>query len=72
MMLNLVTMWFAKKEKSLEDSSDLQYTPDEVAIKQVLVNCLEEWYGNLFQHQVIAVPQDNLVNEMLKLLEKYK
>lgn len=64
--------WFAKKEKSLEDSSDLQYTPDEVAIKQVLVNCLEEWYGNLFQHQVIAVPQDNLVNEMLKLLEKYK
>lgn len=62
--------WFAKKEKSLEEvyhSSTLQYVPDEAAIKSVL---MESWYGdNLFQSQI---PQDNLVNEMLKLLEKYK
>ncbi len=65
--------WFAKKEKSLEEvyhSSTLQYVPDEAAIKSVLMECLKSWYGdNLFQSQI---PQDNLVNEMLKLLEKYK
>lgn len=65
--------WFAKKEKSLEEvyhSSILQYVPDEAAIKSVLMECLKSWYGdNLFQSQI---PQDNLVNEMLKLLEKYK
>ena len=68
--------WFAKKEKSLEEvyhSSTLQYVPDEAAIKSVLMECLEAWYGdNLFQSQVIAIPQDNLLDEMLKLLEKYK
>jgi len=68
--------WFAKKEKSLEEvyhSSTLQYVPDEAAIKSVLMECLKSWYGdNLFQSQVIAIPQDNLLNEMLKLLEKYK
>lgn len=68
--------WFAKKEKSLEEvyhSSTLRYVPDEAAIKNILLECLEAWYGDtLFQGQVIAVPQDNLLNEMLKLLEKYR
>lgn len=42
--------WFSTKEKVLEEiynRSDLRYTADESAIKEILMNCLEEWYGVL-------------------------
>lgn len=43
-------VWAAKKESELETvyhTSTLRYKPDEAAIKQVLMDCLEAHYGNL-------------------------
>ena len=51
-----VKKWFSEKEKSLEKlyaESKLRHSPDEEAIKQLLLNCLEEHYGSL---------QDAIVN----------
>jgi len=45
-----VEKWFSDKEKSLEkmyEASTLRYSPDEHAIKQLLLDCLEEFYGSL-------------------------
>jgi predicted nucleotidyltransferase len=45
-----VQQWFSIKEKALEElysSSSLRYKPDEQAIKQLLLHCLEEHYGSL-------------------------
>jgi len=42
--------WFSEKEKTLEKlyrESKLRHTPDEAAIKQLLLNCLESHYGSL-------------------------
>lgn len=42
--------YFNEKEKSLEKlyhESKLRYSPDEPAIKQLLLDCLEEHYGDL-------------------------
>lgn len=42
--------YFYNKERELETiytSSKLPYSPDESKIKQLLLNCLEEFYGNL-------------------------
>jgi predicted nucleotidyltransferase len=42
--------WFTDKEKSLErlyETSSLRHSPDETAIKQLLLDCLEHHYGNL-------------------------
>lgn len=50
MKLEDVQQWFSDKEKSLEklyNESSLRYSPDEAAIKQLLLNCLEEHYGSL-------------------------
>lgn len=45
-----VQKWFSDKEKSLEviyNNSTLRYSPDEPAIRQLLLDCLEEHYGSL-------------------------
>jgi predicted nucleotidyltransferase len=45
-----IEQYFAVKEKALETTyaeSKLQYKPDQVAIKRVLMECLEEHYGSL-------------------------
>lgn len=42
--------FFEGKEKALEklyETSKIPYAPDEEKIKQLLLNCLEEFYGNL-------------------------
>lgn len=42
--------WASAKERDLEEvynKSQLRYSPDEPAIRQLLLNCLEEHYGNL-------------------------
>ena len=48
--LEEVEDYFTNKEKYLEklyEDSKLPYSPDEEAIKQLLLNCLEEHFGNL-------------------------
>ena len=67
--------WFSEKEMALEPlyhSSKLQYKPDESKIKSLLLNCLEQHYGNL--NNAITKPNTtmNLVNEIESLLGKYK
>lgn len=45
-----IRKWAAEKEATLEKvyhDSKLRYSPDEAAIKAVLLNCLEQHYGNL-------------------------
>jgi len=45
-----IRMWAANKEQQLESmyhESDLPHGPDEEAIKQLLLDCLEEHYGSL-------------------------
>ena len=45
-----IRQWAAEKEHSLERlyaTSKLRHSPDEDAIKQLLLNCLEEHYGSL-------------------------
>ena len=42
--------WFNSKERELEKiyaASKLQYSPDEAAIKQLLLDCLEHHYGSI-------------------------
>lgn len=58
MTLKEVEEWFTFKEKDLESlyvSSKLRHTPDEEAIKELLMNCLEEHFGNL---DAVIVSQD--------------
>lgn len=50
MTLDEVQHWFSDKEKVLEQvyaESKLQHSPDVAAIKQLLLNCIEDHYGSL-------------------------
>ena len=66
--------YFAHKEKILETSyanSTLPHGPNEAKIKELLLSCLEQHYGNL-DAAVVRVPQlDALVTELQALAEKY-
>jgi len=67
--------WFSEKEGSLEPlyhSSKLPYKPDEARIKELLLNCLEQHYGNL--SNIIARPSNtqNLISGIEEVLSKYK
>ena len=67
--------WFASKEKGLEklyEESDLRYAPDEKAIKQLLLNCLEHHYGSL--GNIVRVPRkvDDLIADIERVLDNYR
>lgn len=67
-----IRAWFSEKEKYLErlyHESTLQHSPDEEAIRQLLMNCLEHHFGSL--DKVIANPNkyENLARDMRKLLD---
>jgi len=65
---NEIKEWFYEKEKSLEkiyNESSLRHSPNEPAIKKLLLDCLEEYYGSL----------ENCVSEMKdsdKILEEVR
>jgi predicted nucleotidyltransferase len=67
---------FSIKERELEKlyiNSTLRNLPDEVAIKQLLIDCLEEHYGNLSECVVNvdrAVDALRKINDILKNNEK--
>ncbi len=66
--------WFDAKEKHLEElytKSTLRHSPDEEAIKDLLMNCLEQHYGSLDQAVKREVPVDKLIAEMKAVIEKY-
>jgi predicted nucleotidyltransferase len=74
---------FAEKEiylAKLYETSTLRYSPDEDAIKSLLLKCLESHYGSLDKCLVINNEREKLqkairtlseINEMLEELEKY-
>ncbi len=67
--------WASDKESQLEKvyhSSKLQHSPDEEKIKQLLLNCLEEYFGSLkleYQHPEQAI---KALRDIELVLEKNK
>jgi uncharacterized protein len=67
--------WFVEKEKHLEElytKSSLRHSPDEEAIKDLLMNCLEQHYGSLDNAVKREVPIDRIVADLKAVLEKYE
>ena len=67
--------WFDEKEKQLEEmytKSTLQHSPDEEAIKDLLMQCLEQHYGSLDQAVKREVPVDRMIAELKSVIEKYE
>jgi len=67
--------YFSKKERDLEElytKSSLQYKPDEQKIKQLLLNCLEQYYGSI--DNCIKTESDGsmIINELKELIHKYE
>jgi predicted nucleotidyltransferase len=67
--------WFDEKEKHLEElyiKSTLRHAPDEEAIKDLLMHCLEQHYGSLDQAVKREVPVERMISELKAVLEKYE
>jgi hypothetical protein len=65
----------SQKERHLDDlyqKSTLRHSPDEEAIKDILMNCLEQHYGSLDNAVKREVPIDRLIAEMKAVIEKYE
>jgi len=66
--------WFDEKEKHLEElytKSTLRHKPDEEAIKDLLMNCLEQHYGSLDTAVKREVPVDRMIAELRSVLDRY-
>lgn len=66
--------WFDAKEKHLEElytKSTLRHSPDEEAIKDLLMQCLEQHYGSLDNAVKREVPVDRMIAELRLVLDKY-
>jgi predicted nucleotidyltransferase len=65
---------FNLREKTLEAAyakSTLPHHPDEAAIKNILIQCLEIAYGDTTKMVVIENKAELFMNDVKKLLEKY-
>jgi len=69
-----VEKYFDVKEKSLEElytKSTLKHKPDEGKIKELLLNCLEMYYGSI-DNCIQKDPQSKmLINELKEIINKY-
>lgn len=68
-----VIAWASEKEAALErayETSKLQYEPDENAIKQLLLDCLEHHYGSLDGCIVRAGAAVDALRQILDLCER--
>lgn len=73
--LEQVEEWFYEREKTLGNlyhSSALPYSPDENAIKQLLIDCLEEYYGDLSSVIVRPDVSTQAVKDIWDILNKNK
>jgi predicted nucleotidyltransferase len=71
--LEQMELYFSDKEKQLEKAyleSTLQNYPDKEAIKSLLLNCLEEHYGNLNGIIVRKTNAEKKLEEIKTLLER--
>jgi len=72
--LEYIKHWFANKELDLEriwlDCTALPVVPDEAAIKELLVNCLEEHYGDLSSAVHLPGRAEGTVQALVNLLKE--
>lgn len=69
-----VERYFEEKERALEytyASSKLPHSPDEAAIKRLLMSCLEEHYGNMSHAVKMDVNADALIRDIRSVLDRY-
>lgn len=67
-------MWFQDKEKTLETlytNSTLRNIPDEDAIKNLLLECLEMHYGSLDKVIQKNLSLEGFLNDLSSLVNKY-
>jgi predicted nucleotidyltransferase len=66
--------WAQAKEKDLESlyaTSTLRHTPDEDAIKRLLLECLEMHYGDLSAAVVTLGVEEQTLREIARLVQRY-
>jgi hypothetical protein len=67
--------YFSSKERELETlytSSKLPHGPDEGAVKQLLLDCLEQHFGSLSNAVTIVDPAVTALREIEASLEKFR
>jgi hypothetical protein len=72
--LDQIERYFEEKERLLEatyTASKLPHSPDENAIKRLLMNCLEEHYGDLTNAVRMDANVEALVQDMRAVLDRY-
>lgn len=73
--INQLEEYFTNKEHALETAyanSHLPHSPNQDAIKALLLESLEAHYGSLTAAVVVNPDIDNLVKDLETILEKYK
>jgi predicted nucleotidyltransferase len=72
--LEQIDSWATEKEKSLETlyaNSTLRNVPDEPAIKELLLRCLEQHYGNLSDAIAKNPSMDKLLEDLRNIVDRY-
>lgn len=72
--IDQVETYFETKERALEATyaaSALPHSPDEDRIKRLLLNCLEQHYGNLTAAVSLDVNVEAMVRDIRSVLDKY-
>ncbi len=65
--------YFAQREKDLESvysTSKLRHSPDEAAIRSLLMHCLEHFYGDLSRAVVGTDKAENVLRDICAVLSK--
>jgi predicted nucleotidyltransferase len=73
--LDQIMQYFQDKEKLLEElyvKSDLQHSPNEDAIKELLLKCIEMHYGNISDAVIQPKNIDKMIVDMERVIKKYK
>lgn len=73
--LDYLNNWFQEQMLSLEplyNSSPLRHTPDESAIKALLMQCLEEHYGSLSDAVARVGRETEILRDLQIVLDKYR
>lgn len=70
-----VELWFSDKERALEtvySESTLRVGPDEEAIKSLLLNCLEQFYGSIDGMVRVMPDAEKVLGEIEYLISSYR
>lgn len=70
-----VIAYFQRKEKELETvyiKSTLPHSPDEKKIKDILLHCLEMYFGSLDNAIKMEIPVVEIINDLQNIIEKLR